>query len=537
MSGEWLLCGMLGLPSASPAPAYAQAALSADAAYWYVDVYKPFFAETIAEEGGGRLMVAQRPRARESSFPRPKLPRTARVFVLGGSVGFQYDSDARQSHGWTLQRILEGAFPGKRYEIIHCGMGGYDSYREGLILEEILGYEPDIIVLMSGNNEVTAVSGPPTWLARRWPSLLPLQRRLHRLLIKNSPSDGGLAQAALQVERFERNVRAMVRLAKERGVPLVLCTMPRQLGLPPPSPLPKSETFLEAWTLAQEGRSAEAEQKFRLYSLEQPGDPFGPFWVGRLLEKRGDRDRARDEYERALRQDYARVHEINARIRRIAVEEGAVLADVASVLKNTAAGPRNDALVYDAMHWNRFADPLVSLAIAQALGDASPPGLRELFSRTALPALWSRARRLKPTDREREAIFRRKAMGAVWESLLGGGLFVERSVSVLEDLARDQPREFKGLASRKEDFSEHLGVWTESQRQDWDARWAFGLAHAGEACRRLGRHKEALAYFDAARSAGCSLPIVETHRALAQRGLDGKGRSVRQLLLEAYGDR
>jgi tetratricopeptide (TPR) repeat protein len=292
---------------------------------------------------------------------------------------------------------------------------------------------------------------------------------------------------------------------------------------------------LEAWILVQEGRWAEAEKMFRRHCQKQPRDPFGAFWLGRLLEKRGARVGARREYERALREDGSRVHEINDRIRRIVGEEDAVLADVENIFKNASPGPRNNDIVYDAMHWNRFADPLVSLTIAQALGDASLPGLRDVFSPKPLPALWSAFKRLKPTDQERAAIFRKKALGAIWDSFLGRGFFSEGSVGTLESLCRDQPRRFKDLLHRKGDLSGHLGPWTESQREEWDSRWAFGLAHVGEAYRRLGFYREALVYFAEARRYGCSWPIVQAHRAFAQKALGGKGKSVRELVFETYG--
>jgi hypothetical protein len=174
--------------------------MSADTAYWYVDIYKPFFVKKKADDGSV-FLVSQRPRSRRSSFPKRKLPQTTRVFVLGGSVAAQYDSDEQRSHDWTLRRVLETAFPGKRFEVIHCGMGGYDIYREDLIFQEILRYEPDIVVLLSGNNEVTPVSGPPPQIVRYFPSVLKL-----RSPRKDAFLDGGPLQVDLMVDRFDKNL-------------------------------------------------------------------------------------------------------------------------------------------------------------------------------------------------------------------------------------------------------------------------------------------------------------------------------------------
>ena len=44
--------------------------------------------------------------------------------------------------------------------MISCGMGGYDSYRDAMVQREILDYQPDAIVVMSGSNADSSARYP-----------------------------------------------------------------------------------------------------------------------------------------------------------------------------------------------------------------------------------------------------------------------------------------------------------------------------------------------------------------------------------------
>lgn len=90
---------------------------------------------------------------RPASFPVQKSPQTYRIFVLGGSTvqGRPYATETAFST-W-LQLSLEAADPARRWEIVNCGGASYASYRVGKILDEVLQYAPDLIILYTGHNE------------------------------------------------------------------------------------------------------------------------------------------------------------------------------------------------------------------------------------------------------------------------------------------------------------------------------------------------------------------------------------------------
>ena len=104
--------------------------------------------------GEGRFYV---PAPRRSSitqrFPAQKSANTYRVFTLGGSTtyGIPYGPDAAFSF-WLNER-LSRLYPQKNIEVINAGVPGYGSARVLQILEEVAAYQPDLLVVYTGQNE------------------------------------------------------------------------------------------------------------------------------------------------------------------------------------------------------------------------------------------------------------------------------------------------------------------------------------------------------------------------------------------------
>ena len=113
-------------------------------------------------------------------------------------------------------------------------MGAYDSYRERLIVKEIVRRAPDLLVLMSGNNEPRVDAGPPS-------ARLILALRLRRWLGLPAPAPAPRRDPppqAVMPASFAQNLRAMAIAARRAGAATVFCTLPRRLDNPPSDPLP-----------------------------------------------------------------------------------------------------------------------------------------------------------------------------------------------------------------------------------------------------------------------------------------------------------
>ncbi|MCO4771281.1 MAG: hypothetical protein KDA24_14705 [Deltaproteobacteria bacterium] len=170
-----------------------------------------------------------------SRFPVQKAGK--RVFITGGSFAqgapYTYPNQLQEGFGgipsW-LREDLKGHAP--PVEVINVAAGGQDSRRVKAIVRELVEMEPDAIVVASCNNE--SALQPTT-----------LQEQLHRFgtyrllesLLRPTPT-GGQAPAFYQPDSdelreidaaYESNLREMIEATGERGVPLLLATVPLQL--------------------------------------------------------------------------------------------------------------------------------------------------------------------------------------------------------------------------------------------------------------------------------------------------------------------
>jgi tetratricopeptide (TPR) repeat protein len=103
---------------------------------------KRFFSDSrFAPSGNKELMRAK------------KDPNTLRFFVLGESttIGYPYFHNG-SFHRWLLYRLLH-TYPDKHFEIINLSLTAVNSYTVKTFAEEIVRYEPDAVLIYSGQNE------------------------------------------------------------------------------------------------------------------------------------------------------------------------------------------------------------------------------------------------------------------------------------------------------------------------------------------------------------------------------------------------
>jgi tetratricopeptide (TPR) repeat protein len=115
-----------------------------------------FVPDTASGTGDASRMVTSKNKLawfNEQSFPRRKPPDTRRVFCLGGSTtyGRPYD-DTTSFPGW-LRELLPHIAPQARWEVINAGGVSYASYRVARLTQELVQYEPDLLIVYTGHNE------------------------------------------------------------------------------------------------------------------------------------------------------------------------------------------------------------------------------------------------------------------------------------------------------------------------------------------------------------------------------------------------
>ena len=192
------------------------------------------------------------------TFPVEKSADEFRIFCIGGSTVQGRPFAIETAFSKWLELRLMAADPSKSWDVINCGGVSYASYRLAPIMEEIVSYQPDLIVLYTGHNEFLedrtyeSVKSTPTWAVRAHERLSSIKTYsfVRTLFVGEAQADSNSTSAAelpaevearldfrngLEkyhrdekwkrdvVEHFELNLRRMVAVARKADVPLILC--------------------------------------------------------------------------------------------------------------------------------------------------------------------------------------------------------------------------------------------------------------------------------------------------------------------------
>src|SRR5262245_25838245 len=115
----------------------------------------PHFVPDPAASEPGTLVTAENKRRvlNLQRFSAHKPKGTYRIFCLGGSTTYGHPyTDTTSFCGW-LRVMLPRADPSRHWELINGGGISYASYREALLMEELIQYEPDLFIVLSAHNE------------------------------------------------------------------------------------------------------------------------------------------------------------------------------------------------------------------------------------------------------------------------------------------------------------------------------------------------------------------------------------------------
>jgi lysophospholipase L1-like esterase len=197
---------------------------------------------------------------RPESFEARKDPNEFRVFCLGGSTVQGRPFAIETSFTTWLEIGLRAADPSHQWEVVNCGGVSYASYRLVPILQEVLRYSPDLVIVYTGHNEfledrsyadlkhlpAVVTSAQELLLQSRSYSLLcsgyhRLQRQTTEQRLLRRPVLAEEVQALLDyrggldayhwdddwhrnvIRHFGHNLGRMVQLARHANVPIMLC--------------------------------------------------------------------------------------------------------------------------------------------------------------------------------------------------------------------------------------------------------------------------------------------------------------------------
>ena len=185
-------------------------------------------------------------------------PGTLRVCLLGGSA-LMGEPDPSFGPGRQLELMLRQRYPDRPVEVIHLTLEGGNSHIMREVARDLERLRPQAVVVMIGNEEIAGPYGPASTLgwfhhsarlaralvlfsrthvsqllaggaARLAPARVDLNvwRSQEPLMLKGrlAPDDPRLKSA---YRAFNRNLRAILRLAKAAAPQVIVCTVPVNL--------------------------------------------------------------------------------------------------------------------------------------------------------------------------------------------------------------------------------------------------------------------------------------------------------------------
>ena len=380
---------------------------------------RPLFVKT-GDEQRYRIADNRREYFADESFDAHKEADEFRVFVIGGSTVQGRPFSTQTAFARCLEMSLQQAASRVRWRVINCGGISYASYRLVPVVQECLGYEPDLIIVCTGHNEylefityaqarrsrtvVTAYR-----LLDRLHSFRLLETGLSRLLQSEQPSSdrvrlpeevdavldhqGGLRayrRSALDratVESgFHENLNRIVDLVQGADVPLIIVRPPTNQADCPPF---KSEfaarlsrqdqdDFLQRLSLSAEKLSRgdlagvqSAVAELTALTAIDPGYALVWYQLGRACLNARQREQATRAFARAVDEDICPLRmtsTLDAEMRQVVADRGIPFLDAHQLLTELSRhGIADDSVLVDHVHPSFQSHLEIAFALADLM--------------------------------------------------------------------------------------------------------------------------------------------------------------------------
>ncbi len=326
------------------------------------------------------------PELKPSLFRVAKRPNTIRILCLGESTMFGVPYQMSATIPAFVRKELRHLAPDADIEVINAAASAINS---NVILDlgrEFLAYEPDAVLVYAGHNEYYGPDGiSAPWIERTFPALIRLRYAardwyLMKLLdrwmtapagpassevnMMKEVSGGALVRlnspdAAWVTANFERNMRALIALFRERHIPVFVSDLTSNLLFAPFASSHRGTVLMD------DPRVTEAERMLRDDSVEtlrvrasawiadDSSDAGAQYWMGRAELAAGNPSTARPYLVLARDLDLLKFRAptpTEDRLRAVCRETGTPLLPADSLL--AAQGPHG--LPGSAMYWEHL---------------------------------------------------------------------------------------------------------------------------------------------------------------------------------------
>ncbi len=307
-------------------------------------------------------------------FPYNKSDSTIRIFCLGGSAAMGWPHDLSLSYPAFLQHKLEKVYPNRKIEVINAGASTYASYRIKTLFDEIVNYQPNLILLYTGNNEFLEriLYEKDGILLNPWRSIATI-RILHRakerlfkrkhvidiasyqptfmidIALGNSSQLKTSSEQLLQVKaHYRHNISQMVQQAKDLNIPIALLNVPvNQKDWIPHASIHEEGIDIHAWRrhyrkaieAYEQNNFVAAIQAFRNSINLDSSYAKSYYYLGKSYLSMEMKKRAKDAFLKGLEEDgypFRALHDFNQILEDISLSKAVPLVDLVECLESIA---------------------------------------------------------------------------------------------------------------------------------------------------------------------------------------------------------
>jgi tetratricopeptide (TPR) repeat protein len=472
----------------------------------------------------------------DQSFLAKKPAGGLRIFSLGGSSSYGFPWGAEIAFAGIVGDAMAASHPELHVEAVNASGISYAMHRLNIVADELLAYEPDVLIVYSGHNEFIETAFFEA-LKRRSTARTRLEFLLAHShvysamqsaaedLRNETPSTSEQFQARVRrdqtvlfsqkqkeaiVEEYHRRLARLVRSAQAAGIHVVLATVPCNLrdwrpeastmdvSLGDDAQRQWSEAFVTGKQRLESGdfeaATASLERAVRL----APGYAETQFLLAKAYEGLARWDDARRAYQQACDTDASpvrRVSGINAAIREVARRSGALLVDVERIFEQRSEhGLVGSNLIEDYVHPTREGHELIAWHVWDAIERAGWFGKKSAADTAILDRLVAERRR-RPMSENAVWFFNQ---GVVLENQGQTEAAIEKFRQALEVSPnyRGPLQNLGGLLNKTGRAAEALAVC--ERLETIDPANAVAHNNLGNALKRLGRLEEAIAHYEEA---------------------------------------
>ena len=352
----------------------------------------------------------------DESFPVEKSHDRLRIFCVGGSTVQGRPFAVETSFSTWLQLSLEAADESRQFEVINCGGVSYASYRLAPIVEEILDYQPDLIVLYTGHNEFLEDRTYDA-VKNTSPLILSVHEKLSRLktycflrsLALTEPTEGGDVDSQIEilpsevearldfrngleqytrdeawksnvVSHFTHNLKRIALAARSADVPLMVCNPVSNLRDASPFKSQNqnglSDVQLKQFESSFHQLTADTNSPASIEDLEtllriDPSHAELQYRIGQAYQIAGDFEKAKRHLIQAKEQDICPLRIIEPMyevIENVTDRHNIPLIDVKSLFESKASdGIPGSELLVDHIHPSMRGHQLIAHLILQEM--------------------------------------------------------------------------------------------------------------------------------------------------------------------------